>query len=102
MAVTSKDVTIGVSDRTITIKVLFPGKPGYRPLDSIVTVKLLPNGPTDVLTGKGSSINGGAQFQDTVQTQGQYAVNVVCSSTTFSETVPVPGTMEVSFHHDVE
>jgi hypothetical protein len=90
MAATDKDVNISVSNMTITVQILFPAGIGgdYDPLKAQVTVKR-PDGVTDDLTDHGTAISGGAQFVDTVQQAGQYAVNVVCSDKSFGDTVPV-------------
>jgi hypothetical protein len=91
MAATDKDVSITVSNRTITVQIAFQGTRGYQPTDATVTVTgPLPGGQTDDLTGKGTPTLGGAQFVDTVQQDGQYAVNVLCSGKTFGDTVTVP------------
>jgi hypothetical protein len=99
MAVTEKDVTISVSDRTITVTIKFPGAPNYDPLtDSIVTVTH-PDGTKDTLSGV--RITGGAQFQDKNLADGTYDVSVVCTDASFGKRVTVPGTTSVKFNHTV-
>ena len=94
----SKDVTFSVSGMTITVTVTVT--PTYKGITSIVTAKLLPNGPTFRLSGK--EIDGGAQFQQTVQTPGSYSVNADCSGTNFPMEVTVPGSFSHTEHHTLQ
>jgi hypothetical protein len=100
MPAATKDVTISVSGMTITVEIDFVATPGYDPVAATVTVKR-PDGGTDDLTGKGTATTNppGAKFQDTVENPGSYDVKVVCSDATFGNTVSVPGTSSISFHH---